>query len=690
MSKNKWEFDPDNWPDQRNNWRKLNKSQKSYTVIQYNKARFNRNLPPIPNPFSSDPNAVYYRIPPNSPLAKKFPNYVDTELITRPSVNKPNITPIPARGPLIDAFAKQEPPPPVVESYNPEDFDDSELLHLFKSNKFTTILNDVTSTSPSPIAGPSNSHTSTTQTTEATKSTPSPKRQRTGESPLETTSTASTTTPSSVTTNNPIETSMVLPGSGRDDDMQVDGHTTAGGSPQGYSGGLATEKGTIIPAVPRPYNFRMMDGFGHIKNVFSCLSYGFATRILPHPGNITPATATSAFIVCATTPLLEIPWDRVNMYINQGVYDSLPIGSYVKSVHCKVIQRNVRVAFETAASTTSLATLNQNKFALMAVGLNTKNDIRVTNMRYSVADNATSMVPITLSDPVYSDIDECLWGYNQSSNSFNGTNATATNSIAVPMINFSFNTTIHPRNYLTAWNTGYKATNSSNVNNVGWYNLSQHISKVPTTKVIDDVIINQSYYPTYAPLKGQLGFCEYLRDTLNVTPPTGTAAVAVNFNTLSFNDHDNRKEFEKIVISNLSAANDSNPSETSTTVNTTRNNFTLQVSRNALIEKGQFYKQIDSSHHGKYIQPSIHVGIAAVPKLTTAIDQLYADEFTDVQSYYDVELDMVIGFNYQHNNTFQDTFNVNANEIRMASATNTVGNRPTSYIPNRFGHQATY
>lgn len=657
----------------------MTRSNKAYTIEQYNKARRNRGHAPIPNPFKE--GGEKFRLLPGTSLAAKFPSFVGVETVTPVSENTKTIYP---KGhakfdPIVKYLTKQA-------DVGIEDYSDEELNNLFTNPSFLRLIDqaNVTSSTISPsvsdplnTAGPSG----VTKSKSTTQSTP-----HEFEPPTKKPNVSSTEMSTGIGTG---RGSSEAPGSILDENMRTS--TMDIGMGPGTSGGLAMEKGEFIPDVPRPYNFRMMDGFGHVTTAFSVLSYGFASRIIPHPKNVTPLTAADAYVVLATTPLLEIPWDRVNMYLSPGVYDSLPIGSYVKSVHCKVIQRNIRVAFETAQSTTTLATLNQNKFSLMAVGLNNKNDIRVSNMRYTVGELANAMIPTAVTDPNYDDIDECLYAYSQSQQAFNGGDVLNNNPYAIPCSFFSFNTTIHPRNYLVAWNCGYKApASTANVKDRGWYNLSGHVRKVPTGKVIDTPIIDESYYPTYAPLKGQLEFAEYLRDTIKLDPPTGTTAVSVNLGSLSFDDHNIGKTFDRSLLTGITAASNANPTETQTALTTNRNNFTLQVSRKTLIEKGQFYKQIDADHNGKYVQPSIHVGVAAVPKLTTSTMQLLPADFTDVQSYFDVELSMVIGFNYAHQNTYQNVFNINANEVRMAVDTSAAGNRPTFKLPNRFGHQACY
>ena len=673
MGKPKWEYNEERYPDQRSNWASMSRSQKRYTIDAYNKARANRGVPTIPNPFH--PKGHPKILKPGTSLANRFPSFVNVETVTPVSSNTELQYPIGEQ-------------PPTTSTQNILDFSDDELDALLRNPQFNRILDKSKEsnfkTTVSPISDPLNTP-GTSGVTQKKSTTPRTEVNAAEEPP-------SKKPHIETTTNMPGVSS--IPGSGSEH-MDIDQHNTtasfsAGVGGSGAASGLSMEKGLMIMDVPRPYNFRMMDGFGTIKNAFSILSYGFATRIIGHPHNTIAPSPTQAYIVCATTPLLEVPWDRVNMYINPGVYNSLPIGSYIKSVHCKIIQRNIRVAFETNQSDSTLATLNQNKFSLIGLGLNNKNDIRVTNMRYDVSATGDTMVPVALSDPIYDDIDECLYGYPQSSENFNGT-VGASNSFAVPCVNFSFNTTLHPKNYLVAWNDGYKdPASTAHHKDHGWYNLSQHIRKYPAGKHIDEVIVNESYYPTYAPLKGQLEFAEYLRDIMELPPPTGTEKVPVSLNQFTFTDHDIGKEFARSTIA-LSSTSDSNPTESQTTITTNRNAYTLQVSRTALIEKGQYYKQIDSnSKNNKYVQPSIHVGCAAVPKLTTDTGLMLTDKFSDVQAYYDVELSMVVGFNYAHQNTYQDVFNVNANEIRMSFDTSVSGQRPTPLLPNRFGHQALY
>ncbi|MGS0330163.1 hypothetical protein ACUOOS_25220, partial [Escherichia coli] len=95
-------------------------------------------------------------------------------------------------------------------------------------------------------------------------------------------------------------------------------------------------------------------------------TFGLAYKPISITRGGTGNTWTDVFM---TTPLAEIPWNRLFMYMNPSEYALLPNGSQVIDLHIKIRQRNVRVAFQTNSSSSELATLNQNKNAIFADGL---------------------------------------------------------------------------------------------------------------------------------------------------------------------------------------------------------------------------------------------------------------------------------------------------------------------------------
>lgn len=114
--------------------------------------------------------------------------------------------------------------------------------------------------------------------------------------------------------------------------------------------------------IPRP-----LSDYGTRTMVFrknhSFLSYGlgWAQHKLT-PENVGRITTTS---------LMNLPVDKPWFYMSPSEFTNiLPKNSFVKLVRCKVVMRNLRTAFQTNASTSDLATLNQNKFIAKGIGLN--------------------------------------------------------------------------------------------------------------------------------------------------------------------------------------------------------------------------------------------------------------------------------------------------------------------------------
>lgn len=68
-----------------------------------------------------------------------------------------------------------------------------------------------------------------------------------------------------------------------------------------------------------------------------------------------------------TTSLNHIPFQYPFLYLSPTEYNLVNIttSSFCKHIKVNVVMRNPRTAFETNANTSSLAILNQNKFAIV-------------------------------------------------------------------------------------------------------------------------------------------------------------------------------------------------------------------------------------------------------------------------------------------------------------------------------------
>nr|QRQ90271.1 MAG: hypothetical protein 3 [Parvoviridae sp.] len=654
MGKYRWRWDADNWPDQRINWNAMSRSQKSYTIKEYNKARARRNLGPIPNPFNKAENNTHNTI---------IKNPDGSETVTPRTEGRPRISPLstapdpPAQrghGPIIDAFAQQQIQVDRDEIQRLEKFFNSaegqriideiaEQNNNAESDEFSggqAPHRPITADNNEPQPGPSSASDE-----------PASKRARIDEGPSHHTEGGA----------HEQADAMPIPGSAMETEDQTTGQAgstaqAAAGGGRGFSGGFASATGPEV-YVKQPKNHANPSKF-KFEKTHRILGYGLACANLAHENS-----TASASMRLMTTSLQEIPVDRPFFYLNPGEWESLQQvpGAHITHVKVTVVQRNPRVAFETGSSTTSLATLNQNKFGIKAVGLNSIAGLRVTSRRLSAFDQAGEpMIPTASTAAVYSDIDEAMYGKRQTDTAFN--TARPAEPFMIPM-------TIP--NYLCCWNHGYDTTSAQRTAN-GWYSLSEHVVQFDMQATAGKVIEVYEYSPSYAPVSEQLPYCEYLN---------GTQA-NVNASIFNYNDGDATKQMTRININNMTPVTNANPTESIAFSNTTLNGFDAQViDRLALLEKGQLLKNIDSGSRNKCVQPSLHVGISPVPRLTSAANTILPNSWTDVQSYYEIHAECWIEAYSPHHNTHQSQFHVETHDIKMGVANSTI----SSNYPVRFG-----
>lgn len=143
-----------------------------------------------------------------------------------------------------------------------------------------------------------------------------------------------------------------------DSGMELPG-TGGGSSGDPDTGNPSTENAVI----PRPIN-----NLGRHTMVFrkhhSLLSYGLAWKI--------SKVGTNSKHYLTTTSMMSIPVEMPFLYLSPAEWNWCQNlrGLTVESINVKVVMRNPRTAFETNSSSTTLATLNQNKYLGFAKGLN--------------------------------------------------------------------------------------------------------------------------------------------------------------------------------------------------------------------------------------------------------------------------------------------------------------------------------
>lgn len=352
------------------------------------------------------------------------------------------------------------------------------------------------------------------------------------------------------------------------------------------------------------------------------LSYGVAWKILVVTGhngvNIT------------TTSLMELPVDRPYFYLSPSEYKMLPSNCYVKNVRVKVVMRNPRTAFETNATDSALATLNQNKFGCFGVGLTAKTG--GVNRTMVFGTSTSSMIPNDSKEVSFEHrkaVVKHMYGceteqYEPAIHDFN---------VAHSFLNLPF----HHNSYFCLVKSQVYST-------VGWPQLAQHMTKADASFLVGKTVMDYSYSPTVGliTVPYKLVSHRWLTNTSNTdfknsryqygqifmnTPKVGSSMV------MDFATGD--------VTSNLVNVTDTELSDWETITN--KKPYYMPIEKCQYIKKGMDTVQKSS------VQPSCHVGIYPVPRLTTNDQDDIPNEFTDVQVQWDVDAEIELGWTYPTN-----------------------------------------
>lgn len=610
----KWGWDASNWPDQRINWGSLSASQKAYAIREYNKARTNRGLGTIPNPWNNlhFPEKGPETITPRTPLKdlirpsnfQRFPEGVKNRWLQYESSVKGQGT--------ITGFLEQNPRdfPAVANSMADDtqlhDFIDTWLSNPKAQNRLNQILASAASGGHDIGAGPSGVE-------------PPAKKPRT-EPPVIKLEDSDPDQPDDIDSMPGAHEKHLSSPSGSDSSgsSAESMDTTSGGTPDptvaatsggipGMSGGLNSTFGKNIY---RPHSkYSKQDHTMTFNKVHMWASAGCAEVPITN-------TTTDPRAVYCTSSLAEIPWERPFMYMSPGEFAALPKGAYAKSCHVRIKQHNPRVAFETGSAATGLATFNQNKFGVSAVGINMMKPGR--NYSYTYA-SGNPMRPETIKTPDYFLIANNMYGSNQTSTTFNTAEVGTTNlsSIMHPNVYYCFSNLSRECYADTVWNS---------TNALGWDNLFNTTTIWNMAATIDTYIIDQSYSFGHAPL----------------TEPIQSHGKYISNQHQYHGAHSHTYHLhDKLPLAD----------PTVTSVNITAINKSKEGWRTLeyvdMMESSQVHT-VCHDEGGVKDQPSVHVGIKPIPKLTTNLAQLVPSSWTDVQAIWEIECSLIIGFSTPH------------------------------------------
>lgn len=397
------------------------------------------------------------------------------------------------------------------------------------------------------------------------------------------------------------------------------------GKPQGLEGNADR---TII-YLERPMNSKVVV-ISKFSKQHKFLTFGIASKVLSQEiAAVDPVPGYTQYFL--TTALAEIPVHKLPLYMNPSEFSLLPVGAEIIELKITVVQRNALLSFQTNASSSSLATLNQNKNGVYAIGLNKTN--YGCNRRYASFNDTEPMIPTSseppvygpkTTDPLYEGLEEDLYGVNNVDPTFNS---------SVPKHQVGMYTTL--QNY-------FCLTNSSRYVG-GWPLLQEKYTEYDAASMVGEVICTYTYNPKVGLIKLPQKYLPLQLPAVELNVPHGTMQSSV--------------ELYKY-----------NPTEAAPTV-TYENSGRYsaeQINFGYLddIEKSQWYFQGPADIHSAKIQPTLHIGINPVPALTTGsiISGLSNSNFTDTRSYFDVHCEAVVGVRQYTDRPFAENYNCSFGE----------------------------
>lgn len=420
---------------------------------------------------------------------------------------------------------------------------------------------------------------------------------------------------------------------------------TTGGTGGGGDGNTAQQSGPIVH-VDRPI---CSDNFQTWKftKVHRLLSFGVGYK----PTLI----GTHNFMA---TPLMEIPWDRAFFYLSPGELLSLPTGTQALGVSVKIVQRNVRVAFETGSTESGTATLNQNKFGMIGYGLNQA--FCGNNMKLAITDamvpTASAIVLAAGAANTYTILEKLLYG---TKNSIAGFDA------FIPAHQFGLR--VAPNVYYCA--KAATLAQAANCSDDGWGNMQEHIHEWDMNTTVGTVVVQKSYKFGYCPLKAPLAIH---------TAEVSLVAANKLYDVASEDVQRGRVTLDRFppLDGNLT---------TPTYSHITPTNSVVPVSSVELMEQSaRIYHNTMSMDTNKRVQPQIHVGVKPIPKLAVPSVEPITN-FVNTQAYWEVTAEIVCGTKNPHIAANAPTFSTRIEALPFA---NNLASQIQNNLPLYYGRYA--
>ncbi|WBG67117.1 putative structural protein [Drosophila suzukii associated ambidensovirus 1] len=332
-----------------------------------------------------------------------------------------------------------------------------------------------------------------------------------------------------------------------------------------------------------------------------------------------------------TTSLASIPWEYAFFYISPAEWFRLRQfqGVFAKHARIKICQYNPRVAFQTADTTSTTATLNQNKFTRYGIGLRQNAALTCSDRDYEFSTDKP-MQPTGFATTTHvsrrETLKDCMYGVAN-------TASQAAHNSRIPA--YATGQELGLSDYLTIY--------APKDQDVGFVPYDQFCHELNSMDLIGQCMLEQDYSFEYAPLmpKWPAVMTQAMQDTqsTSVALPEGTKVAGLTTRTLSSAanadiptwESDNSVRFLQ-TASSLIATN----IDATTFTDSNRMYYQFPMEQNGVYHETN-RKPTDYAH-----QQSVHVGIRAVPKLSTNANLTQADDWLDTQIYWTVEAELQV------------------------------------------------
>lgn len=368
------------------------------------------------------------------------------------------------------------------------------------------------------------------------------------------------------------------------------------------------------------------------------LSFGVADVILPDDIG---TTTTPAKRWALTTSLVNIPWEYAFMYMSFAEFNRLREMTGVFATDCdiKIYQYNPRVAFQTADTNSTQATLNQNKFTRIAKGLRNNPHLFGSDRDYTFSSDEP-MKPLGFETNADQYTGQKF--RDRLSKEMYGTTTRTTNTPTVPAI--STGKEMGLLRYYTVY--------ASQTVDSGFPQYNKYCSEFNSMDLIGKQVLSAHHDFKYAPLTTRARHYQdsiYLPGDIpekkenqpgNVVIPAGSKIVdlqSVRMPSTGFSavEGANSRKEDAMTLGHLQVGGvDLKTGEALS--NSTFTDFDTLYTKFPM-EQGGLYNEAGYQGATCGDQESLHVGVRAVPKLGTAVNTINASSWLDCQMYWTVE-----------------------------------------------------